>query len=199
MGKRKGGASVPPAEAPLALVDRTGGRPCVVAVNGAARARGLVPGATATEARLRVPGIALLADDPDDPAIPFWARGFRQFAERTGSDLKALAACITAARTPLKPDDLRRLDELPVLIVVGEEDTIAGGTDEVTALLPHAMLKILPRRNHMNAVGDAAYKRAVESFLRSHEDNCREGAGEVDRNVRKSGLVSPGGLEPPTN
>ena len=33
-------------------------------------------------------------------------------------------------------------------------------------------MKILPRRNHMNAVGDATYKRAVESFLRANEDKC---------------------------
>ena len=119
---------------------------------------------------------ALLANDPDDPSIPSWARGFRQFAERTGSDRRALAACITASRTPLTPDDLQRLDGLPVLIVVGEEDSIAGGTDEITSLLPHAELKILPRRNHMNAVGDRAYKQAVAAFFRAHEGRCSSSA-----------------------
>lgn len=119
---------------------------------------------------------ALLADDPDDPSIPSWARGFRQFAEKTGSDRKALAACIAASRTPLSPDDLRRLDGLPVLIVVGEEDSIAGGTEEITRLLPHADLKILPRRNHMNAVGDRDYKQTVAAFFRTHEQRCSSNA-----------------------
>ncbi len=115
---------------------------------------------------------ALLAENLDDPAIPAWARGFRQFAERTGSDLKALAACITAARTPLPPEKVRRLDALPVLIVLGEEDAIAGGTEEITALLPHAGLTILPRRNHMNAVGDREYKQTVVGFLHAHAGRC---------------------------
>ena len=118
---------------------------------------------------------ALLADDPADPAIPAWARGFRQFAERTGSDLKALAACITASRTPLKPEDARRLDALPVLVTVGEEDGIAGDPAPLMALLPHAELVILPGRDHMNAVGDPAHKRAVTSFLHRHEGRCRGG------------------------
>ena len=119
---------------------------------------------------------ALLAENADDPAIPAWARGFRHFAEKTGSDRRALATCITASRTPLSPDDLRRLDELPVLIVVGEEDTIAGGTAEITRLLPHAELAILPHRNHMNAVGDRGYKQTVEAFFRAHVQRCQANA-----------------------
>ena len=126
---------------------------------------------------------ALLAEDADDPSIPAWARGFRQFAERTGSDLKALAACISASRTPLVPEDARRLDALPVLVTVGEEDGIAGDPAPLMALLPHAELVVLPGRNHMNAVGDPAHKRVVAAFLQRHREAC----GTMGEDERRPG------------
>ena len=115
---------------------------------------------------------ALLSADPAaDPSIPAWAKGFRQFAERTGGDLQALAACIGASRVPLTPQALRRL-AMPVLVVVGSEDTIAGDPAPLMALLPEARLVILEGRNHMNAVGDMRHKRAVADFLRAHAGHC---------------------------
>jgi pimeloyl-ACP methyl ester carboxylesterase len=94
------------------------------------------------------------------------ARAFRQFAEKTGSDLKALAACMRAGREPLSPEALRML-HMPVLITVGEEDTIAGPPEPLARLIPHARVVVLPGRDHMNAVGDRRHKEAVLDFLSS--------------------------------
>lgn len=92
------------------------------------------------------------------------ARTFRAFAEATGSDLKALAACIRASREPLTAEEVGRL-RLPVLVAVGSEDVIAGSAADLAALIPGARALDIPRRDHMKAVGDRVYKQGVLAFL----------------------------------
>ncbi len=115
---------------------------------------------------------ALRAEDPRAADVPGWARGFRQFAERVGNDLKALAACITASRTPIEAAALERLD-MPILVVAGAEDDIAGDPARLMPHLPRdAELVILEGRDHMNAVGDRRHKEAVAAFLKRHVARC---------------------------
>ena len=109
---------------------------------------------------------ALEAADPSRIESPK-ARAFRQFAEKTGSDLKALAACMRAGREPLLPEDLSLLT-MPVLITVGERDEIAGPPEPLARLIPQAEVVVLPGRDHMNAVGDRRHKEAVLDFLKRH-------------------------------
>jgi pimeloyl-ACP methyl ester carboxylesterase len=106
---------------------------------------------------------ALEADSIDDVSNPT-ARTFRAFAEQTGSDLKALAHCIRAIRTPITPEMLTQLT-CPVLVAVGTEDVIGGSASELAALIPGAMALDIPRRDHMRAVGDKVYKHGVLEFL----------------------------------
>jgi pimeloyl-ACP methyl ester carboxylesterase len=93
------------------------------------------------------------------------ARTFRAFAERTGSDLKALAACIRGSRDPITKEMVARLI-CPVLVAAGTEDVIGGQADELAALIPGAQALPIPRRDHMLAVGDRLYKDGVLAFLR---------------------------------
>ena len=92
------------------------------------------------------------------------SRGYREFAEDTGSDLAALAACIRGSRQSLTPGEAARI-ALPVLIAVGTKDEIAGSPHELAALIPGAQAIDIPRRDHMRAVGDKAFKQAVLQFL----------------------------------
>ncbi len=141
-------------------------RVCALVLSG--MAGNLIRGVGGSEEIAR----ALLSENPDeDPSIPPWAKGFRQFAERTGSDLKALAVCITASRVPLRGQDLRNLS-MPVLVVVGEDDSIAGEPAPLMELLPETELVVLEGRNHMNAVGDVRHKKAVAAFFHAHETDC---------------------------
>ncbi len=89
---------------------------------------------------------------------------FRAFAEKTRSDLRALAACIRGARQTLSPDDVRRID-VPVLVAVGSIDTVAGSPEALAALIPDAQALVIPGRDHMLAVGDRVFKAAVVDFL----------------------------------
>jgi pimeloyl-ACP methyl ester carboxylesterase len=117
---------------------------------------------------LGVPGSEAIADgllaatwrEVTDPA----ARTFRLFAESTKSDLKALSACMRSSRVKIKPDALAAIS-CPVLVVAGDEDKIAGAVQPLVDLIPGARGVVLPGRNHMNAVGDAGYKKAVLGFL----------------------------------
>ena len=50
-------------------------------------------------------------------------------------------------------------------MVAGELDDIAGRVEGLTSIIPGSKGVVLPRRNHMNAVGDSGYKAAVVAFL----------------------------------
>ena len=106
---------------------------------------------------------ALEAESIDEVANPA-ARTFRAFAEQTGSDLKALAACIRSARAQITADDLGRLT-CPVLVVVGEQDVIGGSAEGLAELIPGARAHEIEGLDHMKAVGDRTYKNAVVDFL----------------------------------
>ncbi|NJO35803.1 MAG: alpha/beta hydrolase, partial [Rhodospirillales bacterium] len=90
---------------------------------------------------------------------------FRAFAEKTSSDLKALAACIRGARDPISRETVATIT-CPVLVVTGSEDVIGGKADELAALIPGAEALTVPRRDHMRTVGDRVYKEGVLAFLR---------------------------------
>ncbi len=107
---------------------------------------------------------ALEAASIDEVTNPT-ARTFRAFAEQTGSDLKALAACIRSSRAPITVEDVGRLD-CPVLVVVGERDVIGGSAAALAELIPGARAIEIPDRDHMKAVGDRTYKQAVLEFLK---------------------------------
>jgi pimeloyl-ACP methyl ester carboxylesterase len=92
------------------------------------------------------------------------ARSFRAFAESTGSDLKALAACIRGPREKITAADLATLT-VPTLVAVGTEDVIAGSGAGLANLIPGAQLLDIPGRDHMQALGDARFKQGVLDFL----------------------------------
>lgn len=92
------------------------------------------------------------------------ARTFRAFAESTGSDLLALAACIRASRDKITPEELATV-RVPVLVAVGTQDVIGGSATALAELVPGAEAFEIEGRDHMKAVGDRQYKNAVLAFL----------------------------------
>ncbi len=102
------------------------------------------------------------ASDVKNPA----AKNFRDFAEQTKSDLKALAACIRSTRVPVTAESLAEI-KVPALVAVGTTDVIAGKGDKLAELIPGAQHLPIPDRDHMRAVGDQVYKDGVINFLKS--------------------------------
>ncbi len=90
-------------------------------------------------------------------------RAFRQFADQTGGDLAALAACI-AQREPFTPAELATIEN-PVLVAIGTDDEVAGSGDRLAEMIPAASHLPIPGRDHMRAVGDKVYKAGVVEFL----------------------------------
>jgi pimeloyl-ACP methyl ester carboxylesterase len=111
------------------------------------------------------PGIADAMEAPSlDVLTDPTQRMFRAFAEQTGSDLRALAACIRGTRQTLSREDVGRI-VAPTLISVGTRDDIAGSAQDLAALIPNALAVDIPGRDHNLAVGDRVHKEGVLAFL----------------------------------
>lgn len=106
---------------------------------------------------------ALLADSIEE-ITDERALAFRIFADKTGSDRKALAACMISERPKITPEVLATLT-VPVLVAVGSDDDIAGSPAGLAKLITDAEAFVIEGRDHMRSVGDKTHKAAVLDFL----------------------------------
>lgn len=110
---------------------------------------------------------ALLADNASG-VTDERAKGFRQFAESAGNDLKALAACMGASREDFTAEQIAASKiRIPVMIVIGTKDLLVGNPTLLRDSIPGSKLVMLEGRDHLNAPGDKHYKEAVLEFFRS--------------------------------
>ena len=86
-----------------------------------------------------------------------------RFDQALLADRLALAACIMTSRDLVERRDIAKVD-VPTLIGVGTKDDIAGSAQELAELMPHATALDIPGRDHMLAVGDRVFKKAVLEF-----------------------------------
>ena len=106
---------------------------------------------------------AMLADDPasiNDPTL----RSFRQFADEQGEDRKALAAVTRVRNMPFNRDALAELP-MPVLVVAGQGDALAGDPAGLARIFPHGHGVTIPGCDHFSAIPHALTKAAVFDFL----------------------------------
>lgn len=106
---------------------------------------------------------AMLTDDVgaiDDAE----ARKFRIFGGQKGKDRLALAACMRSSRHFYTPEELKA-SQRPVLVVAGETDTLVGSPFRLASSFADGRAVVLPNKDHMTAVGDPGYKRAVLNFF----------------------------------
>ena len=96
------------------------------------------------------------------------ARQFRIFAEHSGADRAALAACMINSREPMSEAKVKKI-AVPVLVVVGSDDEMAGSPQALAALLLQGEALVVPRRDHMRATGDPQFKSAALAFLARHK------------------------------
>jgi pimeloyl-ACP methyl ester carboxylesterase len=106
---------------------------------------------------------ALEADDPASITDPV-ARSYRAFADATGADRLALAALQRARAADDRTGALLARLEVPVLVVVGERDTLVGDPGALVGALPRARLEVVPG-DHLSAVASPAFATAVVRFL----------------------------------
>ncbi len=107
----------------------------------------------------------LMAETIDDVKTKIGIE-FRAFAQQTKSDLRALAACIRGGRNHISRSVFETLPH-ETLVTVGTKDTVAIDGEKLASIIPNGKFMAIPERNHMNAVGDKAYKQNVLEFLSS--------------------------------
>jgi pimeloyl-ACP methyl ester carboxylesterase len=108
---------------------------------------------------------ALIAEDKSKITDPI-QKSFREFAEQSGKDRLALAACMRANRRPFTAAELKQ-SKRPVLVVCGENDTLTGTPGPLADAFADGRAIVVPRRDHMTTVGDKVYKQAVLDFFRA--------------------------------
>jgi pimeloyl-ACP methyl ester carboxylesterase len=107
---------------------------------------------------------ALLAPDKSKISDPI-QKSFREFAEQSGKDRQALAACMRANRRPFTAAELKQ-SQRPVLVVCGENDNLTGPPEPLAQAFADGRAVTVPKRDHMTTVGDKVYKEAVLEFFR---------------------------------
>jgi pimeloyl-ACP methyl ester carboxylesterase len=106
---------------------------------------------------------AMLAEDAD--AIrPDLMRSFRYFADEQGEDRRALAAFFHSESPPLTREALAALS-MPVLVLAGAHDEIAGDPAGLADAFPDGRAVALPGLDHFSAIPHAATKATVFDFL----------------------------------
>jgi pimeloyl-ACP methyl ester carboxylesterase len=106
---------------------------------------------------------AMEEPDPEKITAPM-LRSFRQFADAQGEDRLALAALTRAKDAPFTREELGTL-AVPVLVVAGARDELAGDPKPLSDVFPDGRAVTLPGVDHFSAIAHALYKAAVFDFL----------------------------------
>jgi len=91
-------------------------------------------------------------------------RLFAQFAQSPGNDAKALAACLRRPVAPITAADVAGIT-CPVLLVLGDQDVLAGPPDALLDALPDARLVTLPGVDHFRTPETYGFIDAALDFL----------------------------------
>ncbi|MCU4161848.1 alpha/beta fold hydrolase [Acidiphilium sp. AL] len=102
---------------------------------------------------------------PDRRELPSYAVRFRQHAaSRPFNDLAVLAACLRGQSGVF---DLGCLSAVtaPTLVMVGEQDKLAGAPYRVAALFPRGVGETVPDVNHASALADRNFRKRAVAHL----------------------------------
>lgn len=92
------------------------------------------------------------------------ARRFRQFAQRGGNDLAAMAALMSGPGWPGRVDQLAPV-VAPTLVVLAENDEFMPTTDRLRTLLPNAQFATVPDTDHIGLSLDPRFRELALDFL----------------------------------
>jgi pimeloyl-ACP methyl ester carboxylesterase len=91
-------------------------------------------------------------------------RAFLAAAHQPPNDPFAMAACLRRAHPPLGRDELARIT-CPVLVVVGDRDTVAMPPDQLLEALPDARLTLVKGADHLGTMKGFGFLDAALGFL----------------------------------
>lgn len=102
---------------------------------------------------------SLKPDATEDDMTPL-GKLFRAFAEASGADLNALAACQRARKVTPNPADIKA----EALVLVGNDDWLAGPAEPLAEAIPGAIHKTVPG-DHTTCLFQPEFREAVNEFL----------------------------------
>jgi pimeloyl-ACP methyl ester carboxylesterase len=106
---------------------------------------------------------AMEAADPESISEPM-LKSFRRFADEQGEDRLALAALTRAPDVPFETSQFRDL-KVPVLVVAGARDELAGDPEPLAQAFADGRAIVLPGCDHFSAIPHGLYKATVFDFL----------------------------------
>lgn len=106
---------------------------------------------------------AMEAADPETIKEPM-LKSFRQFADDQGEDRLALAALTRARDEPFAREALAKLD-VPVLVVAGARDELAGDPKPLADAFPDGRAVTIPGCDHFSVIPHGLFKATVFDFL----------------------------------
>ncbi len=108
------------------------------------------------------PIVAALESSEEPEDVP--SRIFRRLTKSAGNDPMALAAFVRRPRQPVTEEELSSL-HCPILVVLGDRDTLGGTADRLLAALPSASLVTLAGVDHFATPSDFGAIDATVKFL----------------------------------
>jgi pimeloyl-ACP methyl ester carboxylesterase len=108
---------------------------------------------------------AMEAEDKSTITNAF-AKSFRDFADLTKADRKALAAIQRQPRAPIEGIEAV---EVPVLVVVGDNDPMIGDPHALADKMPAASATVVGG-SHLNVVNNPQFHEAVVGFLEENKE-----------------------------
>ena len=106
---------------------------------------------------------ARAASDPESIKNPL-LKSFRQFADEQGEDRQALAAFSAAESPPLTREALGAVP-MPVLVVAGQRDDLAGDPETLARVFPMGTAVTLPGTDHFSVIPHMSLKATVFDFI----------------------------------
>lgn len=111
--------------------------------------------------------------DGADRVLMKTLKSFQELARSSGSDFRALAACLRAARGPLSQELLQSV-LAPSLIVSGTKDILSGSATDLASHIPGASAYEINGCDHDTMVTSPSFRKVVMDFLGSHSKKDNE-------------------------
>lgn len=111
--------------------------------------------------------------DGADRVLMKTLKSFQELARSSGSDFRALAACLRAARGPLSQELLQSV-LAPSLIVSGTKDILSGSATDLASHIPGASAYEINGCDHDTMVTSPSFRKVVMDFLGSHSRTDNE-------------------------
>ena len=90
----------------------------------------------------------------------------------SGNDPLALAAVARGVTPfPATTEAQIRANQVPALALIGEKDPLKAGVDHLEGVMPNLKIVVIPGANHMSAVGNPEFLKALKAFLAEHPAN----------------------------